>query len=154
MRLSEAFEIGRVVKVRIKQGKEWVWVDRLNSDETESGIHYVIVGHKTPQSKRRVAFPDSVLPFLPSAITGRLFEGNAPPASKRLNGFLRDIGITDTRKVLHSLRHPAKDRLRAARCDHKMQQWLLGHDEKTVSDGYGEGPPVTDLKEWIDKIGF
>jgi transposase-like protein len=37
-------------------------------------------------------------------------------ASKRLNRFLDDIGITDPRKVAHSLRHRAQDRLRAAGC--------------------------------------
>jgi hypothetical protein len=30
---------------------------------------------------------------------------------------------------------------------------LLGHEEKTVAAGYGEGFPVPLLKKWIDKIG-
>jgi len=31
---------------------------------------------------------------------------------------------------------------------------ILGHEEKTVADGYGVGHPVPMLKLWIDKIGF
>ena len=31
---------------------------------------------------------------------------------------------------------------------------ILGHEEKTVAEGYGKGFPVPLLKRWIDKIGF
>jgi hypothetical protein len=75
-------------------------------------------------------------------------------ASKRLNRFLDDCGITDPRKVVHSLRHRAQDRLRAAGCPEDVRWALLGHEEKTVAAGYGEGFPVPMLKKWIDKIGF
>jgi integrase len=138
MRLSEAFEI--------------------DSEETERGIRFCIVGRKTEASKRRVPFPAAVLPYLPKKITGPLLASDhADPvdaASKRLNRFLDDCGIDDPRKVVHSLRHRAKDRLRAFECPDKMQQWLLGHDEKTVADSYGKGPPVKVLKKWIEKIRF
>ena len=75
-------------------------------------------------------------------------------ASKRLNRFLDDCGIVDSRKVVHSLRHRAKDRLRAAGCPWTVQKELLGHDDKTVADDYGLGSPVPLLKKWIDRIGF
>jgi len=138
MRLSEAFEI--------------------DGEETERGCRYVIVGKKTEQSLRRVPLPAAVLPFMPKAIKGPLFASNdADPsdaASKRLNRFLDDCGITDPRKVVHSLRHRAQDRLRAAGCPEDVRWALLGHEEKTVAAGYGEGFPVPMLKKWIDKIGF
>ena len=134
MRLSEAFEIDGELK--------------------ERGARYVIVGKKTPQSKRRVPLPAVVLPYLPKAIKGPLFQGGAKPASKRLNRFLRDIGITDPRKVVHSLRHRAQDRLRAAECPQDIRWALLGHEEKTVAEDYGTGFSVPQLKKWIDKIGF
>ena len=85
---------------------------------------------------------------------GRLFKGGEPAASKRLNRFLRDVGIADTRKVAHSLRHRAKDRLRAEGCPLDVQYELLGHETKTVASGYGHGSPVPLLRKWIDKIGF
>jgi integrase len=134
MRLSEAFEI--------------------TSEAKERGVRYVIVGHKTEQSKRRVPLPAGVLAHLPKVIKGQLFGDNPAAASKRLNRFLRDIGIADSRKVVHSLRHRAQDRLRAAGCPQDVRWALLGHEEKTVAAGYGEGFPVPLLKRWIDKIGF
>jgi integrase len=138
MRLSEAFEI--------------------DGEEKERGCRYVIVGHKTEQSKRRVPFPAAMLPFLPEAIKGPLFVRNrADPsdaASKRLNRFLNDCGIVDPRKVVHSLRHRAQDRLRAAGCPEDIRRALLGHEERSVAAGYGEGFPVPVLRNWIDKIGF
>jgi integrase len=139
MRLSEAFEI--------------------DGEEKERGVRYVIVGKKTPQSHRRVPLPAAVLPHLPKSITGPLFNRtkNKDPsdaASKRLNRFLDDCGITDPRKVVHSLRHRAQDRLRAAGCPEDVRWSILGHEEETVAAGYGEGFPVTLLRKWIDKIGF
>ena len=105
MRLSEAFEIDGELK--------------------ERGFRYVIVGKKTEQSLRRVPLPAAVLPYLPRAIKGPLFRGGAKAASKRLNRFLNETGIVDPRKVVHSLRHRAQDRLRAAGCPEDMrgQSW-------------------------------
>jgi hypothetical protein len=118
MKLSEAFEI--------------------DSEARERGIRYVIVGSKTPQSKRRVPLPAGLLSALPKVIKGRLFDGTESAASKRLNRFLNDVGIVDARKVVHSLRHRAQDRLRAAGCPQDVRWALLGHEEKTVAAGYGE----------------
>jgi integrase len=134
MRLSEAFEI--------------------DGEATERGIRYVIVGHKTEQSKRRVPLPAGVLRHLPEVIKGQLFDGTEAAGSKRLNRFLRDVGITDPRKVVHSLRHRAKDRLRAEGCPLDLQYELLGHETKTVASGYGHGSPVPLLRKWLDKVGF
>ena len=138
MRLSEAFEI--------------------DNEEREKGCRFVIVGKKTEQSLRRVPLPTNVLPFLPKKITEPLFANNlADPsdtASKHLNRFLNECGIVDPRKVVHSLRHRAQDRLRAAGCPEDIRWALLGHEEKTVAAGYGEGFPVLLLRKWVDKIGF
>jgi hypothetical protein len=138
MRLSEAFEI--------------------DSEMKERGVRYVMVGKKTQQSLRRVPLPAAVLPYLPAKIKGSLFKSDQrdPPdaASKSLNRFLDDIGITDRRKVVHSLRHRAQDRLRASGCPEDVRWAILGHKEETVAAGYGEGFPVPMLRKWIDKIGF
>jgi len=135
MRLSEAFEI--------------------DSEEKEKGCRFVIVGKKTEQSLRRVPLPASLLPRLPATIQGPLFKTNdEAAASKRLNRFLDDIGIIDPRKVAHSLRHRAQDRLRAAACPEAIRWELLGHEKKTVAANYGKGSPVPLLRKWIDKIGF
>jgi integrase len=134
MRLSEAFEI--------------------DSEMKERGCRYMIVGKKTAQSLRRVPLPSGLSPFLPKTIKRPLFRGTAAAASKRLNRYLNDVGIADPRKVVHSLRHRAQDRLRAFGCPQDVRWALLGHEEETVAAGYGEGFPVLLLKRWIDKIGF
>jgi len=137
-RLSEAFEIDGEMK--------------------ECGCRYIIVGRKTDQSLRRVPLPAALLPFLPRKIEEQLFKAEprgAGAASKRLMRFLRAVvGIDDPRKVVHSLRHRAQDRLRAAGCPEDLRWAILGHEEETVAAGYGEGFPVPLLKRWIDKIGF
>ncbi len=120
----------------------------------ERGCRYIIVGRKTSQSLRRVPLPATLLPFLPRKIEGRLFPGGPKAASKRLNRFLNRVGIADPRKVVHSLRHRAQDRLRAAGCPEDCRWAILGHEEETVAEGYGEGFPVKLLRRWIDKIGF
>lgn len=160
MRLGEAFEIGRKVKVKVEVKIDGKWVkqeqeqERTNGDMVEHGVRFVTVGTKTETSLRRVPLPADVLPFLPAKITGPLFEGDAESASKRLNKFLRSVGIDDTAKVVHSFRHRAKDRLRAAACPLAVQYELLGHEVSTLASGYGHGSPVPLLKEWVDKIGF
>ena len=139
MRISEAFEI--------------------DGEDKERGVRYVTVGKKTAQSLRRVPLPAAVLPYLPKKIQRPLFDRskNADPsdaASKRLNRFLDDCGIVDRRKVVHSFRHRAADRLRAAECPEDIRWSILGHEEETVADSYGTGFSVPQLKKWIDKIGF
>jgi integrase len=139
MRLSEAFEI--------------------DGEQKERGVRYVVVGKKTDQSLRRIPLPAAVLPYLPKSIKEPLFaltkhKDPSDAASKRLNRFLDDIGITDPRKVAHSLRHRAQDRLRAAGCPEDVRWSILGHEEETVAAGYGVGFPVPLLRKWIDKIGF
>jgi hypothetical protein len=56
--------------------------------------------------------------------------------------------------VVHSLRHRAQDRLRAAECPEDIRWAILGHEERTVAAGYGEGFSLPVLRKWIDKIGF
>ena len=125
-------------------------------------MRFVIVGSKTDQSLRRVPLPAKLLPLLPPTIKGQLFplggrsiERASKTASARLMRWLREeCRIEDDAKVLHSFRHRAQDRLRAAGCREDIRWGVLGHEKKTIAEGYGEGFPVTVLKKWIDKIGF
>jgi integrase len=139
MRIGEAFEI--------------------DGEEKERGCRYVTVGTKTQQSLRRVPLPAALLPWLPKKITGPLFDRTnlkdpSDAASKRLNRFLDDCGIDDKRKVVHSLRHRAADRLRAFECPPDIRYAILGHEDDSVAEDYGVGFSVPKLKKWIDKIGF
>jgi integrase len=129
-------------------------IDIDHEEPAEHGVRFVIVGTKTEASKRRVPLPADVLAHLPPAIKGRLFDGDAEYASKRLNRFLRGVGITDPRKVVHSFRHRAQDRLRAAECPSDVREAILGHEKKSVAQGYGTGFSVPQLRKWIDCISF
>jgi integrase len=140
MRRGEAFEIDREFEEPALDGGK--------------GIRYVIVGTKTDASKRRVPLPKGYLDLYPETITGPLFPDTPNNTSRRLLRRSRALGITDPRYVVHSLRHRAKDRMRAFACPGEVQSWMLGHDSVTVADDYGKGPPVSRLKPWIDLIGF
>src|SRR6202008_4034065 len=100
---------------------------------------------------RRVPLPSDALPYLPAKITGPLFGSDTKAAhnlaSKALNRFLRGCGIADPCKTVHSLRHRAQDRLRAASCPEDIRHALLGHEKRTVADGYGTGFPVPFLRD-------
>jgi integrase len=130
---------------------------QINGEAKERGVRYVMIVDETKneQSMRRVPLPAKLLPHLPPIIKGQLFpDDDSHCASTRLNRFLRQIGITDKAKVIHSLRHRAQDRLRAAECPEDIRWAILGHEERTVAAGYGEGFAVPVLKRWIDRIGF
>jgi hypothetical protein len=47
---------------------------------------------------------------------------------------------------------PTNCRVRQGPIDYRWA--LLGHEKKTVAEGYDLGFPVPLLKRWIDKIGF
>jgi len=139
----------------------------IDSEKMESGVRYVVVAHgrdgttqKTKQSHRRLPLPKQVIPYLPEKIGGPLFVGEPNTASKRLGGWLRrDVGITDPNKVIYSLRHRAKDRLRikfagVGRCPEDLAEEIFGREKITMGDRYGGGSPIPDLQEWIDRIGF
>jgi integrase len=119
---------------------------QVDGESCEQGIRFVIAGTKTEQSLRRIPLPADILPHLP-VIKGKLFAGTANDASKRLNTFLRDIGIADPCKTLHSLRHRAG-------CPIDVRWALLGHETKSIAEGYGAGHPMTTLRPWIDRVGF
>ncbi|MHC2018700.1 tyrosine-type recombinase/integrase [Methylobacterium sp. CM6247] len=124
----------------------------INSEKIEKGIRYVEIGSKNAQSRRRLPLPDAVLPLLPEKITGQLFKSNSKNLGRVLQRLVRKAGADGEGKVLHSLRHRAKDRMRAEGCPVEVQYELFGHEEKTVAAGYGHGSPMTVLKPWIDKI--
>jgi len=125
---------------------------QIKEEFNEDGIRYVFVGSKNEQSKRRLPLPTSLLPMLPTKILQPLFTSKVKTAGKHLNLFI-DNYVDDVRKPLHSLRHRAKDRLRAIGCPLDIQYQILGHEEKTVAAGYGVGYPLKTLLNWLDKIG-
>lgn len=132
----------------------------IDCEYEENGIRFVMVGTKTNSSRRRVPLPQAVLGLLPARIDGPLFEPGddiqktKKNLSRNLLRAIRRFGVQGKLKDLHALRHRAKDRLRAAGIREDEQDWILGHNDVTVSDGYGKGPPMTLIKPQIEMIGF
>lgn len=134
----------------------------IDSEGTENGIRFVTIGTKTPQSLRRIPLPADLLPYLPPKIRGRLIPGRMDAAGKRLRKWLTKIGITDPDKApMHSFRHRAAQRLRAAIPDESLREaiggWANGKGKKTsrkYGNKHGKGFPITMLKEAIDTIGM
>ena len=150
----------------------------IDREEIEDGIRFATIGTKTPQSLRRVPFPADLIVFLPKPkITGQLIPGRMDSAGKRLGKWMYEIGIvgipdpdkTDEDKApgelnkapMHSFRHRAAQRLRAAIPDESLREavggWANGKRKKSsrkYGNKHGAGFPITKLKEAIDKIGF
>ncbi len=149
----------------------------IDREQIEDGIRFVTIGTKTPQSRRRVPFPADLLPFLPEKITGQLITGRMDSAGKRLAKWMYEIGIagvTDpdgadedkapgelNKAVMHSFRHRAAQRLRAAISDESLREavggWANGKTKKSsrkYGNKHGKGFPLSKLREAIDCIGF
>jgi len=159
-RLSESDQL--LVRLLATTGMRRGEAFEIDREQTENGIRFVTIGTKTPQSLRRVPFPADLLPYLPPKITGRLIPGRMDSAGKRLRAWLTEIGITDPDKApMHSFRHRAAQRLRAAIPDESLREaiggWANGKKKKTsrkYGNKHGKGFPITILKEAIGKIGF
>lgn len=134
MRLSEAFQI--------------------KSEQSLQGIRFCeVVSRKgkvgSKPTVRRVPFPVHLLPHLPAVVEGPLFSGASADAGKRLNAFIRSVGITDTKKTLHSLRHRAISLLEEAECPDHINRRLFGH---ATDEHEGYVKVIKVLKKWIDLI--
>tara|TARA_R110002096_G_scaffold51665_18_gene135070 strand:+ start:76 stop:1788 length:1713 start_codon:yes stop_codon:yes gene_type:complete len=76
-------------------------------------------------------------------------------ASKKLNNYLKRIGVKKGRKlVFHSLRHNFMDATRNAGVPYERAKQLVGHRDATVSGGYGEGANLQTLAKQVGKIDF
>ena len=159
-RLSESDQL--LVRVLATTGMRRGEAFEIDREQTENGIRFVTIGTKTPHSLRRIPFPADLLPYLPPKITSQLIPGRMDLAGKRLKKWLNEIGITDPDKApMHSFRHRAAQRLRAAIPDESLREaiggWANGKKKKTsrkYGNKHGKGFPITMLKEAIDKIGF
>jgi integrase len=129
---------------------------------------------KTDESRRRIPLhPDLLkagfLRYVKSmreAGQTRLFPDLVRDSKRRWSGnwskfwgrFARaEIGITDKRKVFHSLRHTFKDLLRETECDGKVSDVLMGHSDGSMGSKYGSAPgnyPLAPLFKAIKGINL
>lgn len=68
--------------------------------------------------------------------------------------FRKSVGITDPTRTFHSFRHLYKGQCRAAKLRRDLHDALTGHADSSAGSKYGEGLPLDDLKEGIDRLTF
>jgi integrase len=144
--LSDADQL--LLNLLIKTGMRLDEAYSITETYTEGNLHYFIIGSKTKSSLRRVPLPEGF-----PLINGVYQTGGVMAAGKRLRAFLKNkCKIDDPRKVTHSFRHRANDRLRILGAPDALRYQLLGHSDQTISKSYGEGFPVSLLKQYVDQI--
>lgn len=130
---------------------------------TENSIAYIEISVaagpvKSTAANRRVpihpAIKEQFITYVNGVSGDRLFPGaTAPALGKRAGRWLRHIGITDPRKVLHSARHWFRDALRAAAVGEEVADALLGHSRGSTGRAYGgDSYPLAPLAEAVGKI--
>ena len=77
---------------------------------------------------------------------------NSNSASAALNKWLRTHAPEGC--VVHSFRHSMRDRLRVVECPKEIIDQIGGWSSSDVGETYGEGFPLTNLSEWLNKISM
>ena len=54
--------------------------------------------------------------------------------------------------VVHSFRHSMRDRLRAVECPKEIIDQIGGWSSSDVGESYGEGVPLLNLSDWLQKM--
>jgi integrase len=155
-RLSEiaGLEIADVQPQRTSESPPYLWI-RPNRTRPLKNV----------SSRRRVPLVGSGVQTATDALAkaasagqteGPLFprygrNGGADAASQALMKFLRKIGITDRRKVVHSIRHSVKQGLRDVGCPKDIRDAIQGHSAGDVAETYGSGHGVSLMAEWLEK---
>ena len=75
---------------------------------------------------------------------------NSNSASAAINKWIKTIAGPDA--VIHGLRHSFRDRLRAVDAPVDLIDQLGGWSLQSVGQGYGDGYPLSNLKQWILRI--
>ena len=157
---------GLLFKLLVATGMRISEALSIREEHRERGVRFVWVGTKNTSSWRRVALPSALLGDLPERIDAPLFPHDtrqdgllSDATEKRLRYWSKKHGVGkhartgegDSRVVIHSLRHRAKEIAPELGIDWQTQLWLLGH-ERQVSDQYGNGYPLGLLRKAVDKI--
>lgn len=76
-------------------------------------------------------------------------------ASKRLNKYLVQIGVkTGPDLTFHSFRHAFVDAMRSANVPEQRLHEFVGHTDKTVTGGYGQGANLQALGKLMNGVDF
>ena len=111
---------------------------QIHGEEQIDGHRVVFMGTKTESSKRRIVLPKCAEQYLPERIDGGLFTTTPKYAGKEVLRRVRNLGINDPTKVLHSLRHRAETRLgNIPDVKEKVIDAILGHAHDDLEGNQG-----------------
>ena len=69
---------------------------------------------------------------------------------RRLDG----LGMKQRDLTFHSLRHNFVDALREASAPEYVIKAIVGHEQSSVTDGYGKGASIGVKREWLDQVSL
>jgi integrase len=107
-----------------------------------------LVGASLWAAKRAVEACGVAYAF-PSICDGQRTMGNS--TSARLNKWMKSR-VSGSGKVIHSLRHSMRDRLRAVECPSEVIDQIGGWTSSGVGQSYGSGYPDHVLSRWLERI--
>ncbi|MDO7655243.1 MAG: integrase, partial [Paracoccaceae bacterium] len=60
--------------------------------------------------------------------------------------------ITDTKLVIHSLRHRMKDKLRNTGCPESISMAIMGHSTNSIASNYGSGYALDVMRGHMERV--
>ncbi|MBN8814129.1 MAG: site-specific integrase [Sphingomonas sp.] len=92
--------------------------------------------------------------WLLDSLEGDRYGKRANYLSRRLNRYIRGLGITDEEKVFYSMRHSMKRACRNSKMKEEIADLLAGHAPLSIGRKYGAGAAIDVLHEAVDLIEY
>ncbi|MBN9317028.1 MAG: site-specific integrase [Devosia sp.] len=144
-----------------------VWDETEYSDREEEEI---VRSQKTEAALRAIPIVDELIRLgfwefaqrLPEGSSRRLFPSLKPdrhgyiaaPVSRWFSRYRKKAGVTDSRKVFHSLRHTFRSAMRRAEVSHDVAVKIGGWSAKGLGDHYGTDNLVKLSREQLNRIEY
>jgi hypothetical protein len=68
--------------------------------------------------------------------------------------YLKNVGITDPKKVFHSFRHTLKTALSLAGVSREVSNNITGHDDSSAAGGYIHDVSIEEMKVALESVQF
>lgn len=118
-------------------------------------------GLKTKSSDRTIPISPAALTALQGLRAGKDDDAFIFPRYAKLRG--RDAAsamlmkrfrkvITDTKLVIHSLRHRMKDKLRNTGCPESISMAIMGHSTNSIASNYGSGYALDVMRGHMERV--
>jgi integrase len=153
-------EICQLDKADVRHDAVAGWYLQIHHGDPGEGRHLKNLGSERRVPLHRQVVAEGFCEWVSKRPDGTLWPDLKPDtfgsrggtASKVLGRWVRSLGITDPRKVLHSARHRYKDLCRGAEIPKDQHDALTGHTAGDVGSSYGLGYPLVTLRRAVDRI--